>query len=69
MGWESDMHLEGVINLNIIVIIKFPKIKILRILQSNTIIYLIVLFTHILPPSNCCLLFFSATSFGKTKCI
>ena len=30
MGWESDMHLEGVINLNIIVIIKFPKIKILR---------------------------------------
>ena len=30
MGWESDMHLEGVINLNVIVIIKLPKIKILR---------------------------------------
>ena len=30
MGWESDMHLEGVINLKVIVIIKLPKIKILR---------------------------------------
>lgn len=30
MGWEWDVHLEGVINLNLIVIIKLPKITILR---------------------------------------
>lgn len=30
MGWEWDMHLPGVISLNLIVIIKLLKIKILR---------------------------------------